>query len=189
MVVEGGNEVGLDPAVEQRLERGLGGDDDDLVAHVRVGEQVDVLGQARAGCHTHGGVPGGGFVEGVGALAGGVVGQVQREVAAGARGVDERGDDVGTAESQDVGDELAELIELVGVELAGWGVGDEDGALGEHGGEAVESAEQGGAVDVGLDEQDVGLSEPVGVIDGLEHATQQGEVRLIDDHEAAVIES
>ena len=181
-VVEGGDVVGPDAAVQQGAERGLGGDDHDLLADSRVSQEVDVLHQARAGGDADGGPAPGGVDQVVGGGGGGVPRQVRHDVLARPRGVDQRRGHVRAAVGERLGEGGVEPGQRLAVQPAGRGVGDHLRPLDHRGGDGLEPLSQPRPPGVVGEHQHPPIAQPVAVVDPLQHRPQHAEARLVCHH-------
>ena len=137
-VVERGDEVGLDATVEQRAKRRLRGDDDDLLPHRRVRQEVRVPRQRRTRRDAHGGPPRGGVLQRLGRRARRVDGQVLREVPAGPLRMHHRGREVRPGRGGHRRHVGAEAMHGVGVQPPGHRVRHQPRPLRERNGVRIE---------------------------------------------------
>ena len=181
VVVQRRDEIRLQPALQQRLERCLGTDEDDVVPHLRVAQQVHVPRQARPGPHAHGGKPGRGAVQCIGRGAADVVSQIVRQVPAGAGGVHERRGDIRAAEGRHFADHLPELIESGTMDLPAGRVSDQDSALSQQCPERLDAPHEAGPIHLLVGQNHVRVPQPRLVVHQFKRRPHQWQARLVHD--------
>ena len=183
VVVQRGDEVRFDAQLQQRLERGLHGDDHAPADHRP--DQVLVLPQRRAGRDDQGGVPLVGVLQPAGAGGGGVGGQVAGDVLQGPPAVQHQRVQVGPGEAGELGQPGLHLAVKRGVAADAGGVEHVGRAERQQRGVGGQPREQLALVGRG-EEQHAAAVDQAGQVAVLQRRPQQHDVGLEDAEDGLV---